>query len=500
MIRFISLLAISTFLIFTAGCVRSDEANADAVNLQPAMTTEEASVMSTLPTPEPSPTVTVKPTVIPAHVAIENQALDGSGKLSAAEVSLPASGWLAIYNSLNGEPDQLIGRASLAAGVHHDIQITVDAAEATEELFARLHIDLGTAGVFEYPGEDKPFPGESEREFAVELRMPRPKIGVDSQEVTEDGVVILTEVELLAPSWVLIHADQNGEIGAVLGGVLLDAGSYENVPMTIDWRRATPTLHALLHVDEGETGVIDYPDGDMPILVNGLPIVATFKATYPPDIVVYDQPLIDGTVTIERVISNGPGWVVIQNEIDEQPGLIIGSAPLHDGLNEGITVTLKLTAITSQLFARIHEDTEEGNALNFPAQDPAVRYNGRLPNAAGFRLGDYALAFVRDQKALEGAITIDVLVAPAEGWAAVFADDGGQPDSLLGKTWVPAGVNRDVSVTLAPFPTDSTVLHLVLFQDLGKPKVFEPDVDIFMTGDDNRPVQIPFDIIVAAGN
>lgn len=499
-IRFIGFCAVATLLFLSAGCARLGGANVNGTpTAQSAGTAEGFSLAATPPGPEPTLTPTVRPTSIPAHIDIKDQSLDESGELVAGEVSLPAPGWLVVYRSQDDKPDEVIGRVSLAAGVHDDVRVTVDTEAATEQLFARLHIDMGAEGVFEFPGEDKPFPGEPETAFTVELLLPQPQIEVASQDVGEDGVIRLTHVELLEPSWILIHTDYDGETGSVLGGVLLREGIYEDVPLAIDWRRATPTLHAVLHEDDGRTGIIDYPDGDLPILVNGLPVASTFDATYPPDIVVYDQPVIDGAVTIERVISQGPGWIAVYNEIDGQPGLIIGSAPLKDGLNEVVTVPLKQTAITDQLFARLHEDTEPGNAFNFPGQDSAVRYNNRLPNAAGFRVGNDALAFVRDQRPADGTVSVDVIVSPVEGWAAVYDDDDGQPGTLLGYTRFPAGVSRNVAVELAPMPVGPDVLYLVLRQDLGEAKVFEPDLDLFLTGDDNRPIRIPFELYALPG-
>ncbi|MBP9501953.1 MAG: hypothetical protein KBF17_07340 [Candidatus Promineofilum sp.] len=497
-IRFINICLIILVLSITAGCSFFGGANGVDSDTPPKATAEDTPIALS-PEPPPAPTPTLVPTPIPANAAISDQILDENGELVADEVTLPAPGWLVIYLSKDGEPDAVIGRVPLAAGVHENVRVAVDTDLATEQLFAGVHLDVGAEGVFEFPGQDKPFPGEPETEFTVELKLPRPQLETAEQDVAEDGMITLARVETQKPAWVLIHADDDGEIGSVLGGVLLEAGAYENVPLTIDWRRATPTLHAVLHEDDGRTGVIDYPDGDKPILVNGLPVVSTFAATYPPEVIVYDQPAIDRTVTIERVISRGPGWVAVYNEVDGQPGFIIGSAPLKDGLNEAVTVTLVQSAITGQLFARLHEDTEPGGAFNFPAQDPAVRYNNRLPNAAGFRIDAGALAFIRDQQPAGNTISVNVIVSPVEGWAAVYADNDGQPGELLGNTWFPVGINRNVVIELAPMPKPGT-LFLVLHEDLGEPETFETGIDMFLTDDNNRPIRIPFVLFASPGN
>ena len=305
----------------------------------------------------------------------------------------------------------------------------------------------------------------------------------------------------LESTWVVIHADDDGEIGAVVGRQLFPAGEHENVPITIDWRRATPVLHVVLHEDDVVIGVLDYPAGDMPILKGGQPIVAAFRATFPPEVLVYDQPIIDGRISIERAISDGPGYVAVYNEVEGQPGFIIGTATLKDGLNEYIPVTLLNSAITTQLFARLHHDTEPGDAFNFPAQDSPVLYNNRLPNPATFRTDVGAHAFVSDQRLGEdNTVSIATVISPVTSWVAIYGDADGQPGDLLGQTWVPAGVNRDVVVefdgTLEP-----GTLHLILYEDLGTSEEFEvPGVDMELRSADNKPVRLPFELLPPASS
>lgn len=497
-IQLIGCFVLILILVLATGCSRAGETNGEDATAQPTETAE-ATVAAVAPTPEPTPTATVEPTPVPAHAIIGDQSLDESGELVAEEVSLPAPGWLVVYRSMDGDPDEIIGRVPLAAGVHENVSITVDTSLATEQLFGGVHLDLGTEGVFEFPGEDEPFPGEPETEFTVELLLPQPQIETTAQTIAEDGLLTLTRIELLEPTWVLIHTDDDGEIGPVVGGIMLDEGVYENVTLSIDWRRATPTLHAVLHEDDGQIGVIDFPDGDMPIVVNGLPIVSTFDASYPPEVTVFDQPIIDGTVIIERVISRGPGWIAVYNEVDGQPGRIIGSAPLEDGLNQAIAVSLVQSAITTQLFARLHEDTESGDAFNFPGQDPAVMHNNRLPNAAAFRSDVGALVYMRDQRLEGNAVHVETIVSPVEGWAAVYGDDDGQPGELLGSTWFPAGMHRNVVIELSPAP-EPGILYLTLYEDLGEPETFETGIDVLLTNDDNRPIRIPFELYASPGN
>jgi hypothetical protein len=498
-IPLLAILIILFILTTVSGCARSPGASESDRNNQPTATGAFATPSLT-PKPTPTATPTPEPTPISPNVVIADQTLDESGVLIADEVALPAPGWLAIYRVIDGEPDEVIGHQPLTAGLHEDVEVSVDPAAATEALLAGVHMDVGAEGVFEYPGEDEPFPGEPETEFTVELSLPRPVVEVTEQTIGEDGVLTLARVELLEPTWVLIHSDEEGTIGPVVGGIVLDPGIYENVPLTIDWRRSSPTLYAVLHEDSGEARVLEYPGGDNPILQNGQPVVAAFKAFYPPEVLVYDQPIIDGAITVERAISDGPGWVVIYNESDGQPSFIIGSAPLEDGLNEQITVPLVESVVTPQLFARIHQDTQPGDAFNFPGQDPPVRYNNRLPRANAFHTDVSAHAMVRDQRLGDGnTLNVAVIVSAVDAWAAIYADAEGQPGELLGRAWVPAGINRDVVIEVEPAP-EAGVVHLLLYEDLGQREEFEaPSVDLPLDNNDNRPVRIPFTVLPPIG-
>ncbi len=494
-LRPIPLFVLLILMALLAGC------DGDGQTAAPTAT-NELSTPTTAATPRPTatPTATPEPTPLSPGVVIGDQVLDESGELTADEVSLPAPGWLVVYRTRAGQPDAIIGQVPLAAGLHEDVTVTVDTEAATEHLVAGVHLDLGEVGVFDFPGEDEPFPGEPEATFTVELQVPFPQVEVVAQAVAEDGVVTLARVELLEPTWVLIHAEEDGAVGPVIGGLRLEPGVHENVTTTIHWRQATPTLHVVLHEDDGEAGIMEFPAGDMPILRGGEPIVVPFTATYPPEVLVYDQPIIDGTVTIDRAISDGDGWVAIYNDADGQPDFIIGTAPLVDGLNEQVTVELLEAALTTQLHARLHQDTTPGDAFNFPGQDPPVLYDGRLPRAAAFRTDRGAQAFISDQWLGEGdTITVDVAVSPVGAWAAIHEDADGEPGALLGQTFVPAGIGRDIIVELDEAP-EPGVLHLVLYEDRGAAEEFDPAEDPVLANDDNRPIRIPFTLWPPADN
>lgn len=68
-------------------------------------------------------------------------------------VAIDRPGWLVIHPFENGAPAQTVyvGATLLAAGVHQDIAITIDAAPAAGDMFVvMLHYDVNEDGVFDF--------------------------------------------------------------------------------------------------------------------------------------------------------------------------------------------------------------------------------------------------------------------------------------------------------------------------------------------------------------
>ena len=91
-----------------------------------------------------------------------------------------------------------------------------------------------------------------------------PSVSVGEQKLVDDSVTI-SSVIAEEDGWVVIHADNEGKPGTVLGNAPVDKGTNENIVVTIDPAKATDFLHAMLHVDKGNSGVFDFPGDDAPV-------------------------------------------------------------------------------------------------------------------------------------------------------------------------------------------------------------------------------------------
>jgi hypothetical protein len=63
---------------------------------------------------------------------------------------------LVIHADDAGSPGPVIGYSPVVDGENANVVVEVDPAQATAVLYAMLHTDAGTAGTYEFPGEDGP--------------------------------------------------------------------------------------------------------------------------------------------------------------------------------------------------------------------------------------------------------------------------------------------------------------------------------------------------------
>ncbi len=481
--------------------------NEDATSLTPtAAEIGETETAVSTPTPDatntPTPTATNTPVPTPAVPIVNaaDQVLTDEGNLQIASVVTPEDSWVVLYAMNDGELGELLGFIDVATGLNQNLELTIDPQLATPTLVAMLHSDAGESGQFEYPdGPDVPLEWESAQiatTFALDFQLSEPAVAVEAQAVLEDGIIQVAEVLLPQDGWLAIHAQENGRMGELLGVIPLTVGRHENVAVTIPWRQGTPTLYAALYADAGEPLHFDYLAEDEPLVAEGEPVVTDFAATYPPDIFVLDQPLVDSMFEVERVISNGPGWLVAYFDDDGEPGLIIGSAPLENGLNERVKVEVLQTAVTNILHLRLHEDTEPGDEFDFPRVDQPVFYEGRLPSTVTFSLTPGNYLIVEDQRlpatgTASAVLTVDLVVVDVPTWVAIEADDDGERGEVLGFTAVPPGVNHDIAISIDPTLATET-LYATLYLNAGEPDEFDPDGADVPLQRNRSPISVPF--------
>jgi plastocyanin len=220
-----------------------------------------------------------------------------------------------------------------------------------------------------------------------------PSVEVSDQEI-RNGTVTVDRVYNPGLGWIVIHADEDGDPGPVIGYAAVMEVS-EDVTVDIEVENATERLHAMLHRDAGTVGEYEFPGDDQPVFVNDEIVNVPFRVTgglededaaedvsdpeFVPSVEVSDQEIVNDTVTVDRVRSIGAGWIVIHADEDGSPGPVIGHAPVMD-LSEDVTVDIELENATERLHAMLHEDAGTIGEYEFPGDDQPVFVNDEIVN------------------------------------------------------------------------------------------------------------------------
>lgn len=193
------------------------------------------------------------------------------------------------------------------------------------------------------------------------------------------------------------------------------------------------------------------------------------------DVTVQDQFVYDDTITVETVVSDGPGFIVIHTDDGNgAPGSVIGYRAISSGTNTGVVVPLDIRNATPQLFAMLHTDTGEVGTYEFGQVDgvdgPVI-----VDESVVMQSFDIELISMSDQIVGESnTVNASVIVTRHDGWLVIHADDGnGAPGAIIGETFVTAGTTHDVMVSLQGDP--SPALYPMLHTDTGEPEVYEFD-------------------------
>jgi hypothetical protein len=105
-----------------------------------------------------------------------------------------------------------------------------------------------------------------------------PSVTASDQE-SDGASVVVDSVTAAVLGWMVIHIDENGSPGAVLGQTQVDAGTTEAVTVDLDPPlEGETTLWAMLHIDEGEVGTYEFPGADLPVIENGEVVMQPFTA------------------------------------------------------------------------------------------------------------------------------------------------------------------------------------------------------------------------------
>jgi formylmethanofuran dehydrogenase subunit D len=95
----------------------------------------------------------------------------------------------------------------------------------------------------------------------------------------QDGNVIIDKVVMDQQGWVVIHADDSGQPGPVIGYIEVPEGVSTEVVVQVVPKKITPTLYAMLHVDAEPLSEFNFPEGDdVPVTVEDEVVTKAFDS------------------------------------------------------------------------------------------------------------------------------------------------------------------------------------------------------------------------------
>ncbi len=156
-----------------------------------------------------------------------------------------------------------------ALPVPEDGKIAAELEDATQDAVAEEQADDGEMAADEEKTDDE----------AMGIADLEPSLTVHSQEVLK-GQVTVAEAVVPVEGWVVIHADDAGSFGPIIGQAHLEPGVTTDLAIDIVVDAATETLYAMLHTDGGVFDVFEFPGTDMPVVKDGAPISPAFTVTF----------------------------------------------------------------------------------------------------------------------------------------------------------------------------------------------------------------------------
>lgn len=273
-----------------------------------------------------------------------------------------------------------------------------------------------------------PAPEEALEEMA-------PSVTVGDQDAS-GGTVTIEKVVSDQPGWLVIHITRNGAPGPVIGQTPVSEGSNSNVEVAIDLNQATQHLFAMLHLDAGTEGEYEFPGDDVPIFVDDVIVNVPFQAAFPIEdaATASDQPVTDGTITVDLVSATEPGWIVIHAQADGKPGPVIGFAAIEVGNNANVAVEIDLDQATETLYAMLHLDLATAGEYEFPGDDaPVFDEDGNIVLAPFALLESQASVGEEGVQVIDNNFQMKVITVPV-GTTVTWEYDATLPHTVTSDT------------------------------------------------------------------
>jgi predicted lipoprotein with Yx(FWY)xxD motif len=211
-----------------------------------------------------------------------------------------------------------------------------------------------------------------------------------------------------------------------------------------------------------------------------------------PSVTILNQDYDGTTVVVPDVVSVGPGWMAVHNQENGVVGPAIGYAPVKNGDNKNVKVTIDPNKATPVLYAMLHVDVGQVGKYEFPGPDAPVFVNGEMispPFQANKQSSPQSLVNpqvkVQNQQVKDGKVVIQEVASNGPGWIVIHIQTPeGQPGNDIGYAPLKAGENSNVTVIVDPTQV-TKVMYAMLHTDAGERNAYEfpgPDIPVAVDG------------------
>lgn len=342
---------------------------------------------------------------------------------------------------------------------------------------------------------------------------------VTFEETTSGGeTIVVDEVTLPDGGFLTIHDNTLTE-GETLGSVVgtseyLDAGTHEDVTVTLDDDIEGGTFHAMAHQDTDNdrayTFVSSNGQADGPYTTDGEIVMDNADVTVSASVSFSGQDSDGEYVIVDRVELSEGGFVTVHDSSLLDSAVFESVRGTSEYLDAGTYENLRIQLDDplqndDTLIPMAHRDTNDNQAYDFVAGNGEE--DGPFVNAAGdavlddgqVELSDDAYVEFEAQSSGGTTVVVDELFVPEGGFVTMHdstLEDGAVIESIRGTSeYLAPGIHRNVAVTLDAPLEDGDTLFGMAHQDTNENQAYD-----FVTseGDADGPYTVDGDIAMTA--
>jgi len=231
---------------------------------------------------------------VSANIVASDQNLADS-QITLNRVDSPQDAWIAVFSDSDGERGELLGYAPVNKGQNSNVRVNIDINQVqniSQSVIVQLFSRQGGVNTFDVNVSQPITVNNSVVVKTIVITRQNgggngdgqnASIDVADQNVLDDTVTV-SSVTSPQRGWIVIHRDENGQAGEILGFAQVQAGNNANVVVDINGTAEPGTqeqLTAMLHTDAGQQGTFEFPNGaDAPVTEDGEIVQEEFTVTW----------------------------------------------------------------------------------------------------------------------------------------------------------------------------------------------------------------------------